>query len=172
MYDYLRRYAAMLQERQYERGFDSAIKSVSANIKRGEKAMNTALTNKTTVHRAMYLQGDDDFAGGWVDFVWGADWLYQTSKDDKGNPKLKVRTGMGISHIIDGRMRKDGMSYDEVVYFLTKRIPKAIAYGRLDGYRSSGNAQMIKIYHQKDMIQLKRTRGNNAWIITAFELWE
>ena len=150
----------------------SAMKSVVANIKRGEKAMTKALLDKTSVHRAMYLQGNDDFNGGWVDFVWGADWLVKQTQDGKGKPKVKKTTGMGIYHIIDGRVRKDNMTLDEVMYFLTKRIPQAIAKGRLDDYKSTDNVEMVKIYHKKDMVQVKRTKGNNAWIITAFELWE
>lgn len=154
--------------------FDSAspMKSVVANFKRGEKAMNTALVEKTTVHRAMYLQGNDDFAGGWGDFVWGTDWIYKRTKDGKGNPRVKMLTGMGIRHIIDGRTRKDGMTDDEVLLFLTKRVPKVIAYGELKEYVQNGKVEMARAYYQKDMVQLKRTKGNNAWFITAFELWE
>ena len=44
----------------------SAMKSVDANIRRGEQALAKALNEKTTVHRAMFRNGP-----GWVDFVWG-----------------------------------------------------------------------------------------------------
>lgn len=163
MYEYLRQFAAVLNERQMEKAlFDSAIKSVSANIKRGEKAMNTALTNKTTVHRAMYLQGDDDFAGGWVDFVWG----------DVGRvrPNGKTKGAMGIAHIIEARMRKDGMSHEEVVKMLTVQIPRVIARGRIKEYVSFGNVESVKVDYLGHRVGIRRTKGSNAWMVTAFEL--
>ncbi|MDO4440586.1 MAG: hypothetical protein Q4B81_00200 [Moraxella sp.] len=83
MYDYLRQFAQMMNARQFDGA--SAMTSMSANIKRGEKAMNTALTNKTTVHRAMYLQGNDDFHGGWVDFWGSADRIRPNGKTKDSN---------------------------------------------------------------------------------------
>lgn len=55
---------------------------------------------------------------------------------------------------------------------MTKRVPKVIAYGELKEYVQNGKVEMARAYYQKDMVQLKRTKGNNAWFITAFELWE
>lgn len=42
---------------------------------------------------------------------------------------------MGISYIIEARMRKDGMSYDEVMSMLMDKIVPAIAQGGADFIR-------------------------------------
>ena len=44
----------------------SAMKDIAANIRRGQQALAKAITEKTSVHRAMFRNGI-----GWVDFVWG-----------------------------------------------------------------------------------------------------
>lgn len=44
----------------------SAATDSAANIRGGTAAMNEALLDKTTVHRAMFRNGL-----GWVDFEWG-----------------------------------------------------------------------------------------------------
>ncbi|CDH41984.1 hypothetical protein WDA38_08470 [Acinetobacter pittii] len=91
--------------------FDSAspIKSVTANITRGKAAMNKAIMEKTTVHRAMYR---NDL--GWVDFEYGSE-------------------KQGIKHIIKRRMESDGMTYDEVVHMLVDTIVQTIARNRERG---------------------------------------
>lgn len=157
----------LLNQRK-QMGFDGAnqspIKSVNANIKRGEMSMNKALVEKTTVHRAMYFQGNDDFLGGWVDFVWG----------DVGRvrPNGKTKGGMGLSHIIEARMRKDGLSYEEVVFFLTKTIPQVIARGKPFDYKAVGNTEVAKVQYQKNLVSVLRTKGSNAWLVTGFEVWD
>ncbi|MDO4895133.1 hypothetical protein [Moraxella sp.] len=56
-----------------------------------------------------------------IDFEWG----------DVGTPKAngKTKGAMGISYVIEARIRKDGMSYDEVVTMLMDEIVPAIAQG-------------------------------------------
>lgn len=44
----------------------SPMKSIEANIRRGNEAMSRALQDKTDVHQAMYRSDV-----GWIDFVWG-----------------------------------------------------------------------------------------------------
>lgn len=156
----------LLNQRK-EMGFDGAnqspIKSVNANIKRGEMSMNKALVEKTTVHRAMYFQGNDDFLGGWVDFVWG----------DVGRvrPNGKTKGGMGLSHIIEARMRKDGLSYEEVIKLLTVHVPTVIAKGNIVEYLTFGNVESVKVDYQKYRVGIRRVKGGNAWTVTAFELF-
>lgn len=138
----------------------SAMKSVQANIKRGMEAMNKAITTKADVKRAMYRNDV-----GWIDFVWGDIGIIKTNGKTKG--------AMGISHIIEARMRKDGMSYNEVVEMLTQNIVDTIAQGSTTAaYTSSNGVNNIKITHKGYFAALRKAKGSNAWVITAFEMFE
>ncbi len=88
--------------------------------------MNTAITEKRTVHRAMYRN-----ELGWIDFEWG----------DTGRirPNGKTSGGMGLSHIIEARMRKDGLTYQNTVKMLVVDIVRVIAEG----------AETKRVYNEK-----------------------
>ena len=138
----------------------SAIKDIQANIKRGTKAMNDVLLTKADVHRAMYR---NDI--GWIDFVWGDTGIIKTNGKTKG--------AKGISHIIEARMRKDKMSYADVVKMLTQDVVNTIAKGEtVDSYMSSNGVRNVKLVHNKSFVALRKAKGNNGWIITAYELFE
>ncbi|OOR84929.1 hypothetical protein B0180_02035 [Moraxella canis] len=137
----------------------SAMKSVQANIKRGTEAMNKAITTKADVKRAMYR---NDI--GWVDFVWGSTGILKANGKTKG--------AMGISHIIEARMRKDGMSYDEVVDMLTNATVDTIAKGRVLDRFEQGGATKLQLVLDNHLVSLIKNQGSNAWMITAFELFE
>lgn len=141
----------------------SAMKSVESNIKRGREAMNAAITEQRTVHRAMFNHNLD----GWVDFEWGDDGLTK-SFNKKGEP-----VGKGISHIIEARMRKDGMSYEQVTQMLTRDIVDTIAKGSIVGHwvRNDGKSESVQIDHNGYRAGLIRNKGSNAWLLTAFELY-
>lgn len=147
-------------EARYSR---SPIKSVEANIKRGRNAMNIAIAEHRTVHRAMFNHNLD----GWVDFEWGDDGLIKPF-NKKGEP-----VGKGISHIIEARMRKDGMSYDQVTKMLTSDIVETIAKGSVAGHwvRNEGKSESIQIDYNGHRAGLIRNKGSNAWLLTAFELY-
>lgn len=138
----------------------SPIKSVEANIKRGREAMNTAIAERRTVHRAMFNHNLD----GWVDFEWG----------DVGTVKAngKTKGGMGISHILEARMRKDGMSYEQATQMLVSDVVDVIARGHTVFEKTVGNSQNIRMEHNGYQVTLTKNKGNNAWIVTAFELFE
>lgn len=133
----------------------SAMKSVQANIKRGMEAMNKAITSKADVKRAMYR---NDI--GWIDFVWG----------DTGIIKANGKTtgAKGISHIIEARIRKDKMSYDEVVEMLTHSIVEAIAKGSI----FIETPLKLQVRYDGYETVLAKSKGSNNWIITAYELFE
>ena len=102
---------------------------------------------------------------GWIDFVWGDTGIIKTNGKTKG--------AKGISHIIEARMRKDKMSYDEVVEMLTHNIVETIAQGSTaDAYNSSNGVKNIKITHKGYFVALRKAEGSNAWVITAFEMFE
>lgn len=139
----------------------SPIKSVEANIKRGREAMNIAITERRTVHRAMF----NHELGGWVDFEWGDDGLTKPF-NKKGEP-----VGKGIAHIIEARQRKDGMSNQDVVRMLTNNVVETIAKGEIVHQKRNDKFKedRITIDFDKYRVALLKRDGGNAWIITGFE---
>ncbi|THA11351.1 hypothetical protein [Rodentibacter pneumotropicus] len=139
----------------------SPMKSVEANIARGRERMAQAILDKADVKRGMY---HGEF--GWVDFVWGDDGLTKAF-NKKGEP-----VGKGISHIIEARMRKNGMSESEVAEMLVNDIVETIAKGKVVNpnpkskleldYRSPRDGNVYRA-------TLAKNKGNNAWVLTAFD---
>nr|WP_314741337.1 LPD23 domain-containing protein [uncultured Haemophilus sp.] len=124
--------------------------------------MNTAIAERRTVHRAMFNHNLD----GCVDFEWGDDGLTKPF-NKKGEP-----VGKGISHIIEARMRKDGMSYEQVVRMLTQDIVETIAKGRVhkEAILPDGKVKNVQLDYNGHRAVLIKKKGNNGWILTAFEL--
>ncbi|OOS20280.1 hypothetical protein B0680_10510, partial [Moraxella pluranimalium] len=137
----------------------SAMKSVQENIKRGKDAMNKAIVTKADVKRAMYR---NDI--GWVDFVWGSTGTIKANGKTKG--------AMGISHIIEARMRKDDMSYDEVVEMLENKVVQAIASGSTSQVYERGTARSIFIEYSGYRVTLIKREGSNSWLMNAFEIFD
>ena len=137
----------------------SAMKSVDANIRRGKEAMAKALSEKTTVHRAMFRTGM-----GWVDFVWGDEGGELTSKGRKPGEK-------GIAHIIEARERKDGLTRSQTINLLSN-IVEAIAKGtEIRRTEVDGNIMAV-IVDNNIQVHLIKNPGNNTWLLTGFEIRE
>lgn len=134
----------------------SPMKSVTANIDRGLSSLAKAVTDKTTVHRAMFRNGL-----GWVDFVWG----------DEGRVKPSGKTvgGRGISHIVEARIRKDGLTETQALNVLSEMV-RVIASGPETERAEVAGAVSVKIEHDGYRVGLVKQPGANAWVVTAFEL--
>lgn len=137
----------------------SAMKDTDANIRRGRAAMNRVLVEKADVRRAMYR---NDI--GWIDFVWGG--------TGRVLPNGKTKGAMGLAHVIESRMRKDGMGRDEVVGMLTNDIVEAIARGKVYKHVVNGNSERLQLRHNGYEANLIKNAGNNAWLITGYELYQ
>jgi hypothetical protein len=135
----------------------SPMKSVEANIKRGKEAMAKALSEKTSVHRAMFRTGM-----GWVDFVWGDEG--GTVRNDGRRPGEK-----GIAHIIEARMRKDNLSKPEV-FNLLNRIVEAIAKGKEVYRKQVKSTARVNIEHNGVQASLVKNPASNTWLLTGFEV--
>jgi hypothetical protein len=133
----------------------SAMKSVDANILRGRKSLASALTDKTTVHRAMFRNGL-----GWVDFVWGDIGLLKASGRYKG--------AKGLSHILEARQTKDGMSEAQSIR-LMENIVDAIAKGSEFERSVLNNSTRVGVRNNNVIVWLTKQKGNNAWIVTGYE---
>jgi GGDEF domain-containing protein len=126
----------------------SAMKSVDANIARGEQSMNEALINKADVKRGMY-----NTELGWIDLVWGNE--------------LK-----GIQHIIRQRMVKDGLTTDEVYKLLTKDLVKTIASGQIIRNNQTEKSSRLVIKGDGNEAVLVKSKGENGWLLTGFKISE
>ena len=135
----------------------SAMKSTEANLQRGRDAMNKALVEKADQKRAMYRSDT-----GWIDFVWGSEGVLKANGKTKG--------AMGLAHIIESRMRKDKMSYQDVAEMLTMQITDTIAKGGSSRIYSNGKSESMFIEHNGYRATLVRNKGSNGWLMNAFEL--
>nr|WP_304670482.1 PLxRFG domain-containing protein [Neisseria polysaccharea] len=129
----------------------------AGNIRRGRAAMNRALVEKADVRRAMYR---NDI--GWIDFVWGS--------TGRVLPNGKTKGAMGLAHVIESRMRKDGMSRDEVVGMLIGRVVDTIAKGGTGKIYRSGNSESMFVEYNGNRATLVKNKGSNGWLMNAFEL--
>lgn len=132
-------------------------KVAAGNIRRGRAAMNRALVEKADVRRAMYR---NDI--GWIDFVWGG--------TGRVLPNGKTKGAMGLAHVIESRMRKDGMSRDEVAGMLTGRVVETIAKGGTGRIYRSGNSESMFVEYNGNRATLVKNKGSNGWLMNAFEL--
>lgn len=134
----------------------SAMKSVTANMDRGLDALAKAVTDKTTVHRAMFRNGL-----GWVDFVWG----------DEGSVKPNGRTkgGRGLSHIVEARMRKDGLSERQAIDVLGELV-RTIAAGEEFDRKEVERSVRVGVRHDGYVAWLTKQPGANAWVVTGYEI--
>lgn len=124
----------------------SAMKSVEANIARGQEAMTRAINERNSVHRAMFRNGL-----GWVDFVWG----------DQNK---------GIAHILARRMTADGMSRTEVVRMLTDDLVEAIARGADIRRREVGGSVRAVVAFNNHEVVLVRNPGANSWMLSGWKV--
>lgn len=129
----------------------------AGNIRRGRAAMNRALVEKADVRRAMYR---NDI--GWIDFVWGS--------TGRVLPNGKTKGAMGLAHVIESRMRKDGMSRDEVAGMLIGRVVDTIAKGGTGKIYRSGNSESMFVEYNGNRATLVKNKGSNSWLMNAFEL--
>ncbi|WP_284335435.1 LPD38 domain-containing protein [Comamonas sp. NoAH] len=133
----------------------SPMKSVEANIARGMESLAKAVTDKTTVHRAMHRNGL-----GWVDFVWGSEGQIKPSGRTKG--------AMGIAHILEARQRKDRLSEQEAIRYLGD-VVKAVAQGGEFDRKEVAQSTRVGVAHENTIVWLTQNKGSNAWIVTGYE---
>ncbi|MFZ4537867.1 hypothetical protein, partial [Propionivibrio sp.] len=132
--------------------------SQEENIEHGKDAMRKVVSIKDDVKHAMYRNGL-----GWVDFPFGYE-------GDKPNSKGRRKGAKGVSHIIEARMRKDGLTYDEAVAFLDN-VVVCIAIGShsesryKDTKRNIEGTKSVVILNNVEVV-LMRDDGSDAWLMT------
>lgn len=133
----------------------SAMKSIEANIKRGLDNLNKTLLEKADVKRAMYRQGL-----GWVDFVYGSEGTVKASGKTKG--------AMGISHIIEARMRKDGLTESEGVQLLQSLVETVAKGSEVRRFERNGTTQAVVGLKDIEAVLIK-SKGSNTWLLSGWE---
>ena len=125
----------------------SAMKSIDANVRRGQESLAKALDEKTTVHRAMFRNGL-----GWVDFEWG---------DAKKE----------LLHIIERRQASDGMTNAQALRFIQEELISVIAQGaEVRRNEVKGNIRVVIASDSAQAVLVRTGGGSNAWLLTGFEL--
>lgn len=134
----------------------SAMKNINANVLRGRNALAKAVTEKISVHRAMFRNGL-----GWVDFVWG----------DEGavKPSGKTKGAMGLSHIFEARARKDEMS-DRQISQLLDEIVLAISSGKEIGRYEFGGTINATVENNGVEAVLTKSAGSNTWLLNGWNV--
>lgn len=127
------------------------------NIRRGLAALEKALKEKTTVHRAMYRSGL-----GWVDFEWGDEGKWPP------NAKGARKGGKGLVHIMEARQRKNGLSEYEAKDYL-RHMVRIIAEGEI--IPDKANEKRMAAIGIKGLgeVHLRRAGAGNAWVVTMFD---
>lgn len=132
--------------------------STEANIRRGNESMERALRDKTDVHRAMYRKGL-----GWVDFVYG-------EEGEGPNAKGRRKGAKGLAHILEARVRKDGMSPEQARGVLPE-IVKTIAQGEEASRYKFQGSERVDLHDNGMVAHLVKNPGNNAWLLSGYEAW-
>lgn len=129
------------------------------NIENGKKAMQAVIDEQKDVKNAMYR---DDI--GWIDFVWG----------DVGEVKAngKTKGGKGISHIIEARMRKDGMNDEQATVFVKNDIVQALALGQSEVKSQKETSTKTMISYQGTIVHLVKNGNDNTWVLTGYEEYQ
>lgn len=149
----------MLTREDYVRMLRAVLDAVPhhvENIRRGLAALEKALREKTTVHRAMYRMGL-----GWVDFEWGDEGKWPP------NAKGARKGGKGLVHIMEARQRKNGFTANEAKDYL-RHMVRIIAEGEI--IPDKANAQrMVAIRGENgDLVSIRKSPGGNSWIVTFY----
>lgn len=128
------------------------------NIRRGLAALERAILDKTTVHRAMHRDGL-----GWIDFVWGDEGRWPpTSRGRRKGEK-------GISHALEARQRKDGMSHAQAVQSLRRMIYAISDGAEIRPSVSVANVERVIVGKDGTEVHLIKRQGSNAWTLTVFD---
>jgi hypothetical protein len=139
--------------------------TVEANIARGRAAMAHVLATHKDAHHAMHRA---DL--GWIDFVWGSE-----GEPPKG-AKGKRKGAKGVAHIIEARMRKDGVTQDEATHLATK-MTEVIGCGtalkptRYKDEKSGKEGTRVEVLFDKHSAILMKDDGQNAYLITGYEIY-
>jgi len=140
--------------------------AVDNNIQQGLSALTQVLKTHQDAVSAMYRPDVGD-----IDLVWGSEGKWPPKKSG-------VRKGAkGLAHIIEARMRKDGLSRkqaENILQTLVKVIAKGTEIDRQTGYdqKRGKNVENIRLQHDNHIVTLvsEDVGQSNHYMLTGYEL--
>ncbi len=119
-------------------------------------AMRQAISTHNDVRHAVYRADI-----GYVDFVWGSEGEQPSASGRRTGAK-------GIAHIIEARIRKDGLSQKQAER-VAEEIARVVATGKLKQSRVVAGTSNVQITDGKHTAVLVREPGTDAWLLTGWE---
>lgn len=98
---------------------------------------------------------------GDIDFIWGTEGKPPTKSGKRKGAK-------GVAHIIEARMRKDGMSEDQAKSMLNG-VARAVVTGDIVKNISRGDNASISITDGSHSAHLVKEGEDNAWLLTGWD---
>lgn len=153
-HEYINSKGTKVHVNRYSRNSNTIPKTVKENVKSGLRALRKVISTKKTASHAMYRKDI-----GWIDFEWG--------NEGKAPSKSGKRKGaFGISHIIEARQRKDGLTQDQTKALLYQLIA-TIAVGKIVRQMENNNRYNYVIgYKDYEAVIVKNEK---AWLLTGWK---
>lgn len=119
-------------------------------------AMRQAILTHNDVLHAVYRADI-----GYVDFIWGS---------EGGPPSAtgKRKGAMGIAHILDARVRKDGLTPRQAE-LVAEKIARVVATGQMKPLVQVGGISKANITDGQHTAVLVKEPGTDAWLLTGWE---
>jgi hypothetical protein len=119
-------------------------------------AMRRAILTRQDVRHAVYRVDI-----GYVDFIWGT---------EGGPPSAtsKRKGAMGIVHILDARVRKDGLTPRQAER-VAEQVARVVATGQLKPPMRVGGIAKAQITDGRHTAVLVKGPGTDAWLLTGWE---
>jgi hypothetical protein len=98
---------------------------------------------------------------GYVDFIWG---------NEGGPPSAtgKRKGAMGIAHILDARVRKDGLTPRQAQR-VAEQVARVVAAGQMVPPVQVGGIAKAQITDGRHTAVLVKESGTDAWLLTGWE---
>lgn len=119
-------------------------------------AMRRAILTRQDVRHAVYRADI-----GYVDFIWGT---------EGGPPSAtgKRKGAMGISHILDARVRKDGLTPRQAER-VAEQVARVVATGQMAQPVQVGGITKAQITDGRHTAVLVKEPETDAWLLTGWE---
>jgi hypothetical protein len=119
-------------------------------------AMCRAILTRQDVRHAVYRADI-----GYVDFIWG---------NEGGPPSAtgKRKGAMGIAHILDARVRKDGLTPRQAQR-VAEQVARVVAAGQMVPPVQVGGIAKAQITDGRHTAVLVKESGTDAWLLTGWE---
>jgi len=137
-----------------------------AAYREGQRSVDPVASAVVAMHDVIEAQADvlaavvrDDI--GAVDFIWGEEGKEPTASGKRKGAK-------GVAHILEARMRKDGLSLEEAAA-VAEEVAKVVATGEITLTHHHQDVSQATITDGKYSAIMVKREGSNAWLLTGWE---